>query len=230
MDDATRTAIQIYTMQSIDEAVAIAELGVDHVGMAPADRGLPGEISPGLAFDICRAVEGLATSVALTVDTNLAVIEEMVRVVQPDVLHLCGPIGAVGPDAVGELRRSLPGVRIMQAIAVTGPEAIAMATSYASHVDFLLLDSVDPTIEGVGAAGFVHDWDLSAAIVQAVDVPVILAGGLSPANVRDAITAVAPWGVDSLTHTNRPLAGGGFCKDLELVARFIAGSREGWGA
>lgn len=230
MDDATKTAIQIYTMQTVDEAVAVAELGVDHVGMAPADRGLPGEIAPGLAFEICRAVEGLATSVALTVDTDLAVIEGMVRVVQPDILHLCGPTGAVGPDAVAGLRRRLPGVGIMQAIAVTGPEAIAMASSYAPDVDYLLLDSVDPDIEGVGAAGVVHDWELSAAIVQAVDVPVILAGGLSPTNVRDAIATVAPWGVDSLTHTSRPLVEGGFRKDLELVARFVAAAHEGGGA
>ncbi|MDA2979220.1 MAG: phosphoribosylanthranilate isomerase [Actinomycetota bacterium] len=222
--------IQIYTMQSVAEAVAIAELGVDHVGMTPADRGLPGEITPSLAFEICRAVDGLATSVALSVDTDLAQIEQMVKSVQPDILHLCGPTGAVGPDAVVQLRRRLPDIRVMQAIAVTGPEAITMASLYAPLVDFLLLDSVDPNIEGVGAAGIVHDWNLSAEIVQAVDVPVILAGGLSPSNVRDAIAAVAPWGVDSLTHTNLPLVGGGFRKDLQLVARFESEARGGGGA
>ena len=144
-------------------------------------------------------------------------IERMVRTVQPDVLHLCGTPGEVGPEAVAELRRALPGVAIMQAIAVTGPEAVDVARSYEPVVDYLILDSVDAEIPGVGAAGIVHDWEVSAAIVAAVDVPVILAGGLSPENVEDAIAAVRPWGVDSLTFTNRPTDDGGFRKDLERV-------------
>jgi phosphoribosylanthranilate isomerase len=48
---------------------------------------------------------------------------------------------------------------------------------------------------------------------------------LSPENVADAIRAVRPWGVDSLTHTNRPLSGGGFRKDLELVEDFVTAAR-----
>ena len=217
--------VQIYTMQSVEEAVAVAALGVDHVGVTPSDRGLPGEIGHRLAAEICRAVVGKATSVALSVETDLADIEAMVRVVRPDVLHLCGLPGEVGPAALAELRRRLPGTAIMQAVAVTGPEAIDMACSYEPVVDYLILDSVAPGIPGVGAAGTVHDWGVSAAIVEAVDVPVILAGGLSPDNVAAAITAVGPWAVDSLTHTNRPLDRGGFRKDLDMVHRFVRSAR-----
>jgi phosphoribosylanthranilate isomerase len=115
----------------------------------------------------------------------------------------------------------------MQAIAVTGPESLEEALSYASVVDFLILDSVSPEIEGVGAAGIVHDWTVSADIVNAVDVPVVLAGGLSPMNVEAAVAAVRPWGVDSLTHTNRTLADGGFRKDLVLVNEFVSAVARG---
>ena len=219
--------VQIYTMQSVDEATAIAGLGVDHVGVTPAALGLPGEISPRLAKDIVAAVKGTATSVALSVDSDPGRIEDMVRTVRPDILHLCGMPGAVGPTVVAGLRRALPDVGVMQAIAVTGPAAVEVARSYAPVVDFLILDSVDPDIQGVGAAGVVHDWEVSAAIVDAVDVPVILAGGLGPNNVTEAIGAVRPWGVDSLTHTNRLKAGGGFCKDLALVAAFQAAAHNG---
>ncbi|MGI9649414.1 MAG: phosphoribosylanthranilate isomerase [Acidimicrobiia bacterium] len=217
--------VQIYTMQSAAEAVAIGSLGVDHVGVTPSNLGLPGEIEYSLAADICRRVVGVATSVALSVDSDPDGITEMVRAVTPDILHLCGPPGAVGPSAVANLRRDLPGVGIMQAIAVTGPEAIDVARSYEDVVDFLLLDSVDPGIPGVGASGAVHDWTLSAEIVEAVSTPVVLAGGLSPENVAEAITIVNPWGVDSLTHTNRALDQGGFRKDPELVSRFVAAAR-----
>lgn len=219
--------VQIYTMQSVAEARAVAALGVDHVGVTPATQGLPGEIGFELAAEICDALKGAATSVALTVDADVAAIERMVRAVAPDILHLCGLPGAVGPSEVARLRRDLPGVAVMQAIAVTGPEALDAARSYQSVVDYLILDSVAPGIPGVGAAGTVHDWEVSAAIVAAVPVPVVLAGGLSPDNVAAAVAAVHPWGVDSLTHTSRSDGAGGLRKDTELVRRFVAAARGG---
>ena len=217
--------VQIYTMQSTDEAIAVAGLDVDHVGVTPSDSGLPGEITPGLAAEICRAVAGVATSVALSVESDPTRIADMVGIVKPDILHLCGPPGALDPEAVADLRRLMPGVSVMQAVAVTGPEAIEVARSYAPVVDFLILDSIAPEIGGVGAAGTVHDWDVSAAIVDAVDLPVVLAGGLSAENVPEAVSVVKPWAVDSLTHTNCALEGGGFRKDLDLVRRFVAAAR-----
>lgn len=220
-----RIRVQIYTAQSSDEAVDLARLGVDHVGVTPSDRGLPGEVDFVTAREICEALSGSATSVALSVETDSEPIIAMVRAVRPEILHLCGPAGAVGPDAVAALRREIAPVAVMQAVAVTGPEAVDVARSYAPVADYLLLDSVAPGIPGVGAAGTVHDWVLSAAIVAAVDVPVILAGGLSPANVAQAIEVVGPWGVDSLTHTNRELEAGGFRKDLDLVRRFVTAAR-----
>ncbi|NWG76280.1 MAG: phosphoribosylanthranilate isomerase, partial [Rubrivivax sp.] len=81
-------------------------------------------------------------------------------------------------------------------------------------------------IAGIGASGATHDWALSREIVRQVRVPVVLAGGLSPENVGAAIRAVRPWGVDSLTHTNQPLPGGGFRKDLERVRQFVLAARE----
>lgn len=222
---AQRMRVQIYTMQTVDEAIAVASLGVDHVGVTPANLGLPGEIGYEAAAEICRAIQGTAKSVALSVDDDLHEIAQMVEAVRPEILHLCGPSGAVGPQQVAALRRGLPSFEIMQAVAVTGAEAIDVARSYEAVADYLLLDSVAPGIPGVGAAGIVHDWDVSAAIVEAVALPVILAGGLSPDNVAEAIAAVRPWGVDSLTHTNRPAEGGSFTKDLNRVADFVANAR-----
>jgi len=218
--------VQIYTVQSAAEALAVSGLGVDHIGVTPSHRGLPGEIEEALAAEICEVLRGVAVSVALSVEPDLETIERMVRVVRPDILHLCGPSNLVDPGAVGDLRRRLPAdVAIMQAIAVTSRRAIESARRYEPVADYLILDSVDPGIAGIGASGLVHDWEVSAAIVEEVDVPVILAGGLSPDNVADAIAAVNPWGVDSLTYTNAPAADGGFRKDLTAVRRFVEAAR-----
>jgi phosphoribosylanthranilate isomerase len=217
--------VQIYTVQSVAEARAVAALGVDHVGVTPAQIGLPGEIEPELAADICRAVGRVTTSVALSVDTEPEVIAGMARIVQPAILHLCGPPGVVGPEAVRDLRHQLPNIAVMQAIAVDDHESVKIARRYEAVVDYLILDSVSPDVLGVGAAGTTHDWEVSAAIVAAVDVPVVLAGGLSPDNVAEAIAVVRPWGVDSLTHTNLPKDDGTFRKDLGAIRRFVAAAR-----
>lgn len=217
--------IQIYTMQTPDEACALAALGVDHLGVTPSDRGLPGEIDFTTARAICAAVIGRAVTVALSVERDPDLIAAMVDAVQPDVLHLCGLTGTFSPEQVRALRVRLPQVKIMQAISVAGPEAIPAALSYQDAADFLILDTQAAHIAGIGASGQTHDWTISREIVRQSRLPVILAGGLSPENVADAIRAVRPWGVDSLTHTNRLLPGGGFRKDQDRVRQFVETAR-----
>jgi phosphoribosylanthranilate isomerase len=89
--------------------------------------------------------------------------------------------------------------------------------------------AVQPVAGYVGITGEVCDWDLAAALVEACRIPVILAGGISPENVRDAIGRVRPAGIDSCTQTNardnrgRPIR---FRKDFERVGRLLAEVRK----
>jgi len=213
--------IQIYTMQTIEEALAVVALGVDHIGVTPSNLGLPGEVDFARARAIVDSVGSSAVSVALSVESNLDAIETMVRAVRPDILHLCGLENTLLPDSVRALRGSLPNIEIMQAVSVSGPEAIDIALAYQDVADYLILDTQAPDIAGIGASGKTHDWNISREIVRQVQIPVILAGGLSPENVVEAISVVQPWGVDSLTHTNRSLPGGGFRKDLNRIRQFV---------
>jgi phosphoribosylanthranilate isomerase len=212
-------------MQTIAEARAVVALGVDHVGVTPSNSGLPGEVDLNTARAIVDAVGDSAVSVALSVASDLDEIETMVRTVRPDVLHLCGPENALPPNAVRALRTRLPDLPIMQAVSVAGPEALDVALAYQDVADYLILDTQAPDIAGIGASGETHDWHVSREIVRQVQIPVILAGGLSPQNVAQAIRVVQPWGVDSLTHTNRALPDGGFCKDLDRVRQFVVAAR-----
>lgn len=221
---------QVYTAQSPAEALELARLGVDHVGVTIARRGLPGEVDLSHGREIVAALENLpARSVALTVETDLAVIGEFAGEVRPDILHLCGDTGVVGADEVADLRARLIRegieVELMQAIGVSGPESVDLAIEFEPHVDWLILDSVTEAVQGIGAAGVPHDWEVSRKIVEAVSVPVILAGGLGPDNVADAIAAVGPAGVDSLTRTNRYRSDGSFTKDLDAVRGFVERAR-----
>lgn len=80
---------------------------------------------------------------------------------------------------------------------VAGPETVAEATDLAPLVDALLLDSGQPdaAIKLLGGTRWTHDWEISRCIVDAVEAPVFLAGGLRPDNVGRAIGEVRPFGV-----------------------------------
>jgi phosphoribosylanthranilate isomerase len=115
------------------------------------------------------------------------------------------------------LKSRLSGPLIMRSIPVVGETTIAFARSYEGVADFLLLDSHRPSDRQVGALGLTHDWTISRRIVELVPTPVILAGGLGPDNVAEAIHAVRPAGVDSKTKTDQD---GSHAKDFARVRRF----------
>lgn len=97
-----------------------------------------------------------------------------------------------------KIRRALPGVRLVQVIHVLGDESIDEAQAVAPLVDMILLDSGKPQAElrTLGGTGDTHDWEISRRIREQLEVPVLLAGGLNPQNVADAIARVGPFGVD----------------------------------
>ena len=89
-------------------------------------------------------------------------------------------------------------MKLVQVIHVIGDESFEEAKALAEFVDALLLDSGNPTLEvkELGGTGRVHDWEVSRKIRQQIDCPVFLAGGIGASNVREAIQAVQPFGLD----------------------------------
>ncbi len=219
--------VQIYTMQSVEEALEVMSLGVDHLGITPSSIGLPGEIDFDTARAIVDAVGNSAVCVALTVESDLNAIENMVKNVQPDILHLCGLENSVPPEEVLKLRKMIPDMPIMQAVSVAGADALDVALSFQDVADYLILDTQASDIAGIGASGETHDWNVSQRIVQELKIPVILAGGLSPENVAEAIDIVNPWAADSLTCTNQYLPDGSFRKDLKKIQQFVEAAKGG---
>ncbi len=120
------------------------------------------------------------------------------------------------------LKSRLSGPLIMRSIPVVGETSITLARSYEGIADFLLLDSHRSSDRQVGALGVTHDWTISRRIVELVRTPVILAGGLGPDNVTQAIRAVRPAGVGSKTKTDQD---GSHAKDLARVRRFHEAAR-----
>lgn len=213
---------QIYSIQTLEEAMGCVDAGVDYIGLASGtNANLPAEISLEDGKHIFEAVKGKIQRIALAVADEPEPIYEMCLALQPDAVQVCGNNFMATPEFCKEIKQKLPGIKVIQAIAITGPEAIPQAIEYGAYCDMLILDSVDPSIAGIGAAGIVNDWDVCAKIVQVTDCKVILAGGLGPDNVEEAIEKVRPWCVDSLTRTSKKYSDGHIEKDLALVQAFV---------
>ena len=155
----------------------------------------PGVITEELIAEIAATVPlGVATFL-LTSRTDAPGIIAQQRRMRTNTIQLCDRVSA---DCLRELREALPGIALVQVIHVTGPESVSEASAVASSVDAILLDSGNQklAVKELGGTGRTHDWKFSRAIVQAVNVPVFLAGGLNPDNVAQAIEQVRPYGLD----------------------------------
>lgn len=219
--------IQIYSIQTVEEALQCVQAGAEAIGVAVATgANLPAEVPEATCAEIFAALEGRAQRVLLVVTRTEEETVEYVRRLQPDILQLCGNRLPATPGFAAQCRAVRPGLRVLQAVGVDGPEAIDRAKYFAGFCDMLILDSIAPGIAGIGAAGRTHDWSIDAEIVRSVPCPVVLAGGLDAENVRAAIEAVRPWGVDSFTRTSDRLPDGGSRKNIEKVRAFAQAARE----
>jgi len=97
-----------------------------------------------------------------------------------------------------KLKEKLPEIKLVQVIHVLDEQSIEEAVSVQNYVDALLLDSGNPKlkVKELGGTGRIHNWEISRKIVNAVKIPVFLAGGLNPKNVREAMGTVQPYGLD----------------------------------
>ena len=195
---------QIYSIQTKEEALSCIEAGADRIGLLVGVKGgkFPCSITEEKAKEIFDAIGDQAVRVLISVEYTADSVLAQTKRLMPDVLHLCANFEG-SPEFAERLHREIPGVKLMEAVGITGPEAVEDAKMKAQYADILILDSVSQTVPGVGAAGVTNDWNIDREIVESVsNVPIILAGGLGPDNVLEAIEAVHPDGVDSLTKTS----------------------------
>ena len=210
--------VQIYETQNCDEAKSLVEVGVDHIGVLVGKGEYPREFSPEQAKEILQCVTGQAKKVVLSLSRNLQDIVEIVNKIGPDILHLGTAPEFLLPKDVQNLKEQFPNLKIMRSIPVNDEGSIELAKQYSGIADYLLLDTQKKGDTQVGATGETHDWSISKRIVESVDIPVILAGGLGPDNVAEAVAVVKPFGVDSKTKTDKA---GSHKKDIEKVQEFV---------
>jgi phosphoribosylanthranilate isomerase len=210
--------IKVCGIQNQEEALGCLAAGANTLGLLLGLTHLADDkITLEAAQGIVAAVPPVTRTVMVTHLLSAAEIARMAGSAGVTSIQIHDDLPVEG---VLQLRQMLPTIELIKAVHVTGDEALKKAKQYAPHVDFLLLDS--RTKDRLGGTGLVHDWDLSASIVRAVGIPVILAGGLNPENVEAAIAKVRPAGIDA----NSGLETVDARKDYAKVRNFaVAGQR-----
>lgn len=164
-------------------------------------RGLAAEVPPGVA------------KVALTVNADDAALSALLDRVPIDILQLHG---AETPDRVAEIRR-MTGLPVMKAVGIRDADDLAALDSYAAVADMILVDAKPPKEAALpGGNGIAFDWRLIAG--RRWPVPWMLAGGLSPDNVAEAVRLTGARQVDVSSGVESAPG----VKDAARIAAFVA--------
>lgn len=172
--------------------------GADAVGLVAAMPSGPGPISEKKIAEIVPTVPPGVASFLLTSEIEAEAIIAQQQKTGANTLQL---VDSVDEDVRIELKRQLPGIKLVQVIHVQDETALEEAVDAADTSDAILLDSGSPDadVRVLGGTGKTHDWELSRRIRNEIDVPLFLAGGLRPDNVAEAIRVVRPYAVDVCT-------------------------------
>lgn len=236
--------IQIYEIQTPEEAALMATLGVNHIGTvlrSPAEWK-----DPRIKQTLEQVARTEAKSSLLPLFGDQQTVFAALDYYQPDIVHFCQSLNdgrKILPtcealiDLQAAIKKRFPEIAIMRSIPVAPPgkghyvPSLELARRFAKTSDYFLTDTLllgealQPEDGFVGITGQVCDWRIADQLVEQSLIPVILAGGLGPENVAEAIGKTHPAGVDSCTGTNARDADGApirFQKDPEKVKAFVA--------
>jgi phosphoribosylanthranilate isomerase len=202
--DRTRTKVCGVTREA-DLRTAV-DAGADAVGVvADVTVETPREVPVERAGELLAAVPPLVTGTLVTMPDDADAAVDLVERLTPDAVQVHG----LGPAGTRELRERI-------AVPVLAAVEAGEAARHAGAADALVVDSLDE--QGGGGTGETGDWTRTREVVAALDVPVVLAGGLTPTNVAEAVRTVQPFAVDVASGVESS----GGVKDAEAVRAFVA--------
>jgi phosphoribosylanthranilate isomerase len=216
--------VQIYEVTSLAEAGDLSAIGVDHIGVLVGDGSFPREQTIENAREIFAAIPAESKASALSLSDDVDLIVRLTAALLPDILHLGAAPEHLSPAQLRIIKTEFPKVALMRSIPVVDESSVGLARSYDGIADWLLLDSYQSGDRQIGALGVTHSWELDRRIIESVRVPAIIAGGLGPDNVQDAIRVARPAGVDSKTKTDKRDCS--HTKDLQKVLAFVKAARD----
>jgi len=211
-----KVKVKICGITSNQDLATAVEAGADAVGFVVNVPSSPRNLTLEEAKNMMKNTSVFVKDVVVAVPKSLNELIEIYERLRPDILQIHGhnlPNSAI--------REKLADTRLIGAVQAKSDGVVEDAVKAADTFDAVLVDSF---VSGMfGGTGKVHDWELSRRVKQLIHPkPLILAGGLNPENVRDAVRAVQPYAVDVSTGVeSRPGV-----KDPEKVFAFIRNAKE----
>ena len=187
-----KVRIKICGITNKKDLQAAADFGADAVGFVVGVKSSPRNLQLSEARKLIKLVPLFVNSVVVTINENSKEIIEICRRLHPTSLQIHGK--SIQSD-LKSLKEEIPNLFLIGSVKATPFNAIKKAKDISKNVDAVLIDSY---VKGKnGGTGVVHNWDLSLRIKEDIaPTPLILAGGLKPENVADAIRSVQPYAVD----------------------------------
>lgn len=210
------TLVKICGIMDIETARAALSLGADMLGFHVELKHARNPISSEKAGEIISQLPETCTPVLVTSVTDPERIIELAQKTDVKAVQLHADI-----DGMQKIKSALPQLKLFKVINVFDESAIEEAKSYEGVADALVLDSAIKATGQRGGTGKTHDWNISRKIVESVSIPVILAGGLNPENVEEAIRIVKPYAVDVNSGVSNPDG----TRSLEKVKLFVEGAK-----
>lgn len=211
------TDVKICGLSTPETVNAALAAGADLIGFVFYPKS-PRNVSTANAGQLARIARGKAKIVALIVDAEDALIEEIMREVAPDLFQAHG---AETPERIAEIGR-LSGRPVIKAIKVKSDADVAQAQAYEATAALILYDAKAPeTLKGAlpGGNGIAFDWSLVGS--GKTQPSFILSGGLNPGNVAEAIKVTGAGIVDVSSGVEKSPG----IKDITLIREFIAAAK-----
>jgi phosphoribosylanthranilate isomerase len=206
--------VKICGIRSLDEANGVIDAGADALGFHIELEHSRCLVTAATASGIISKLPPFISSVVVTSETDP---QQLLRIIKSTGATTLQLHKEVSPATVDAVKTVCFNTKIYVAVSVISDKCIAVAKTFETSADTVILDSVNKETGARGGTGKTHDWNISKRIVESTSLRVILAGGLNPGNVGDAIKAVRPYAVDVNSGVSNPDG----TKDLSRVKRFV---------
>ena len=212
--------LQIAGITNVSDAIMCANAGFNIIGLLVGQKHESNEfITKELAKEIKNALPRAIKTTLITHLENADEIIEIAKYIDVDYIQLHSYISE---SEVKKIKDALPVKKLIRLIHISEDGKILNDIKNIKYVDIYFTDSINTKTNQVGGTGLTHNLETDKMLIETLDKPVMIAGGLSPENVSAAVKYCNPWGVD----VNSGCRGIDGKRDKNKVAAFVKNARK----